>query len=245
MQSGDSTTSIDSWSGAFSLGVAVNGTSDYVHDDSTGNGIDSMGLLQLVGAGVINGAFSASLTVIGFFLAGTLLGITTSLQLHELARPTQPLLRRLLMRAPGTYHHSLMVSNLAAGDGGFVASFSDGTVTDASWKARTFYIAPIDSPSNVRIVQNVRDTSKVSVKSLTCKEDCFAAHWSLPKDWIEKDFDDSSWPSATVYTNDTIGVKNKPAYMNFTDLFIGKNAKFIWSSNVVLDNHVIVRKTVK
>jgi hypothetical protein len=78
-----------------------------------GNSIDSMGLLQLVGAGVVNGVFSASLTVLGFFLAGTLLGITTSLQLHELARPTQPLLRQLLLRAPGTYHHSLMVSNLS------------------------------------------------------------------------------------------------------------------------------------
>jgi len=132
-----------------------------------------------------------------------------------------------------------------AGDGGFVASFSDGTITDSSWKAQTFYIAPIDSPSNVRIVGNVRDTSKVRVNRLTCREDCYAAHWALPKDWTEKDFDDSSWPSATVYTNDTIGVKNKPAYMNFTELFIGKKAKFIWSSNVVLDNHVIVRKTVK
>ena len=31
----------------------------------------------------------------------------------ELANPTQPLLRRLLLEAPGTYHHSLMVGNLA------------------------------------------------------------------------------------------------------------------------------------
>jgi len=46
-----------------------------------------------------------------------------------------------------------------AGDEGFVASFSDGTVTDTSWKAQIFYTAPIDSPSNVRIVGNVRDTS--------------------------------------------------------------------------------------
>jgi hypothetical protein len=132
-----------------------------------------------------------------------------------------------------------------AGDGGFVASFSDGTITDSSWKAQTFYIAPIDSPSNVRIVGNVRDTSKVRVNSLTCGEDCFAAHWTLPKDWFKIDFDDSTWPSATVYSNDTIGVNNKPAYMNFSELFIRKKAKFIWSSNVVLDNHVIVRKTVK
>ena len=45
------------------------------------------------------------------------------------------------------------------GDGGFVASFSDGTVTDTGWKAQTFYSTPIDSPSNVRIVGKVRDTS--------------------------------------------------------------------------------------
>jgi putative nucleotidyltransferase with HDIG domain len=77
------------------------------------NNLDSTGLLQLVVAAVANGVFSASLALIGFFLAGNLLGITTSLQLQELARPTQPLLRQLLLRAPGTYHHSLMVSNLA------------------------------------------------------------------------------------------------------------------------------------
>ena len=48
---------------------------------------------------------------------------------------------------------------------------------------------------------------------------------------VNKDFDDSSWPSATVYSNDTIGVNNKPAYMNFSVLFTNKKAKFIWSSN--------------
>jgi putative nucleotidyltransferase with HDIG domain len=77
------------------------------------NSLDSMGLVQLISAGVANGILSASLTLVGFFLAGNLLGVTTSLQLLELARPTQPLLRQLLLRAPGTYHHSLMVSNLA------------------------------------------------------------------------------------------------------------------------------------
>jgi putative nucleotidyltransferase with HDIG domain len=41
------------------------------------------------------------------------LNITTSLQLLELGRPTHPLLNELLMKAPGTYHHSLMVGNMA------------------------------------------------------------------------------------------------------------------------------------
>ena len=44
---------------------------------------------------------------------GNLFGITTSFQLLELANPSQPLLRRLLLETPGTYHHSLMVGNLA------------------------------------------------------------------------------------------------------------------------------------
>jgi putative nucleotidyltransferase with HDIG domain len=44
---------------------------------------------------------------------GHLFGITTTLGLLELAHPTQPLFRRLLTEAPGTYHHSIVVGNLA------------------------------------------------------------------------------------------------------------------------------------
>lgn len=66
----------------------------------------------LVHAGV-NGALSASLCFLSFSLLGRLLGITTHLQLLELAHPNQPLLARLAREAPGTYHHSLVVSNLA------------------------------------------------------------------------------------------------------------------------------------
>jgi putative nucleotidyltransferase with HDIG domain len=42
-----------------------------------------------------------------------LFDITTTLQLLELARPTHPLLNELLRKSPGTYHHTLMVANLA------------------------------------------------------------------------------------------------------------------------------------
>ncbi|MCL6595082.1 MAG: HDIG domain-containing protein [Firmicutes bacterium] len=41
------------------------------------------------------------------------LGVLTPVRLIELANPNQPLLRRLLMEAPGTYHHSVVVANLA------------------------------------------------------------------------------------------------------------------------------------
>ncbi len=65
------------------------------------------------GLSVVNGLLSASLTVGTFSLLGRMFGITTTMQLLELSDPTQPLLRRLLNEAPGTYHHSIMVGNLA------------------------------------------------------------------------------------------------------------------------------------
>ncbi len=42
----------------------------------------------------------------------SLTGITTPFTLLELANPSQPLLRNLLLKAPGTYHHSILVGNL-------------------------------------------------------------------------------------------------------------------------------------
>lgn len=40
-------------------------------------------------------------------------GLVTPIKLLELANPAHPLLRRLQLEAPGTYHHSIMVGNLA------------------------------------------------------------------------------------------------------------------------------------
>lgn len=70
------------------------------------------GPVPLAAAGIGNGALATSLTLAGFYALGNLFRITTTLQLMELARPTHPLLRQLQMRAPGTYHHSLIISNM-------------------------------------------------------------------------------------------------------------------------------------
>jgi len=40
-------------------------------------------------------------------------GVVTPLKLLDLTNPTNPLMRRLTLEAPGTYHHSLIVANLA------------------------------------------------------------------------------------------------------------------------------------
>ncbi|MBU2701505.1 putative nucleotidyltransferase with HDIG domain [Sporomusaceae bacterium BoRhaA] len=63
------------------------------------------------------GAFSgiaASIITIGILpYLENLFNITTASKLLDLARPNHPLLRQLLLEAPGTYHHSILVGNLA------------------------------------------------------------------------------------------------------------------------------------
>ena len=55
-------------------------------------------LVQLHLIMLLNGGLSASVALIGYFVLGNLFGITTSLQLTELSRPTHPLLRQLLLK---------------------------------------------------------------------------------------------------------------------------------------------------
>ena len=74
---------------------------------------DVTGILQLWGASALSAAGAAVAAVGTFAVLGNVFGILTVFQLLELANPSQPLLRRLLIETPGTYHHSLMVGNLA------------------------------------------------------------------------------------------------------------------------------------
>ena len=63
--------------------------------------------------GLLNGVFAAIFTVGTLPAWENLFGIITPLKLLELSNPNQPLLKKLLMEAPGTYHHSIIVGNLA------------------------------------------------------------------------------------------------------------------------------------
>jgi len=82
---------------------------------------------------------------------------------------------------------------------------------------------------------------------MTKKSANYLERHRVAEDWMMPNFDDSAWPAAETFTNDTVGVKNKKSYMNFLDVFDAKraDAEFIWSSNLVLDNLVLLRKTVK
>lgn len=70
-------------------------------------------LLTQSSFGIVSALLSAILTLglLPFF--ETSLGILSDIKLLSLSNPNQPLLRRLLVEAPGTYHHSVMVANLS------------------------------------------------------------------------------------------------------------------------------------
>jgi len=98
----------------------------------TGSAMLCMALtLKLIGAdgtiiapdgGVLRSSFWAMANgALGGFLVSGLLpaiehvfDVTTDVRLLEWSDPNKPLLRKLLLEAPGTYHHSMVVGNLAA-----------------------------------------------------------------------------------------------------------------------------------
>ena len=103
------------------------------------------------------------------------------------------------------------------GDGGLILKFADGTVTDATWKAKVVMHGPID-----------RDTANPKVRNEP-----------IPDGWFMPGFDDSSWPAATTYTQERIDPKQPFFEHDF------KGASWIWSSDLDLDNTVLFRKTVQ
>jgi hypothetical protein len=137
------------------------------------------------------------------------------------------------------------------GDGGMVAVFYDSNntiiaATGKEWKAQTFYTAPITDLSCPTEKGALRLSDKCSTKDSPDGSMYYALHWAVPLGWMNADFDDSQWAAASTYTNATVGVDNKPAYTNFTSIFNDptNDAQFIWSTNLILDNEVIVRHTV-
>lgn len=103
------------------------------------------------------------------------------------------------------------------GDGGFILKFSDGTVTNAKWKARSFFTGPLG-----------RDTANPKI-----------ARTSIPLDWFAPDFDDSNWGNATEFSESEVGPKKTFYDFDFQD------AKFIWSKDLALDNTVIFRTRIE
>ncbi len=105
------------------------------------------------------------------------------------------------------------------GDAGLIIKFSDGTVTNAKWKAKGFFKGPLN-----------REVANPQVR-----------HDPIPANWYAVDFDDSSWAAATEYTEERVNPKE--SFQQAKEAFAG--AKFIWSADLDLDNTVIFRTKVE
>lgn len=103
------------------------------------------------------------------------------------------------------------------GDGGFILKFGDGTVTNATWKAKSFFRGPLN-----------HDTVNPKVE-----------HTPIPANWFAVDFDDSGWERATEYTEERVNPK-EPFYKS--DF---QGAKFIWTGDLDLDNTIIFRTRIE
>ena len=103
------------------------------------------------------------------------------------------------------------------GDGGFILKFADGTVTNAGWKAKSFFHGPING-----------DTANPQVKQEP-----------LPANWWAVDFDDSAWKNAKEYAVEEVDPK-QPYFENDFE-----GAKFIWTDDLALDNTIIFRTKIE
>ena len=117
--------------------------------------------------------------------------------------------------------------NQQMGDGGFVAQFTDtatGAIiatTNGDWRGFVIQTAPLNSECE---------------KSADPNTECQFENLEEPSGWTSPSFDDATWPTATVYTADEVGVKD-----GYNEITWDANAELIWGSNLNTNNTILWR----
>ena len=116
------------------------------------------------------------------------------------------------------------------GDAGLVLQIRDVTsgkivsTTDKSWKTLLINKAPLNPEC---------------VTSNNPIQDCKFANTAQPANWATSSFKDSQWGNATEFSEKEVGVKE-----GYFDISWSPDVKLIWTSNLKLDNTILIRKTV-
>ena len=74
---------------------------------------ESLDTMKIIGWAIVGGVLSGALAIALQPLFEFVFRLATPTRLLELTNPGQPLMKRLMIEAPGTYHHSIIVANLA------------------------------------------------------------------------------------------------------------------------------------
>ena len=120
--------------------------------------------------------------------------------------------------------------NQQIGDGGIIAQIREvnsGQVvatTNKSWKVFVTNKAPINEEC---------------VKSSNPLFDCKTVVTKAPNSWASASFKDVSWRSATEFSASAVGVKD-----GFFDYSWAPGSSLVWSSNLKLDNTILLRKRI-
>ena len=93
------------------------------------------------------------------------------------------------------------------------------------WKVLTINKAPLNTEC---------------VKSANPIAECKSVNVTIPSTWATSTYKDSSWKYATEFSKETVGVKE--GYFDYSWI---PGAALVWSSDLKLDNTILLRKIVK
>lgn len=116
------------------------------------------------------------------------------------------------------------------GDGGFVAQFTDTSTgkvvayTNSSWRGLVVHQAPLNVSCEKSKTPDTECTSRISAE---------------PAGWLESSFNDASWPTASTYSKEQVGVKD-----GYNNISWSSNAQIIWTSDLEIDNTILWRYAV-
>ena len=118
-----------------------------------------------------------------------------------------------------------------AGDGGFIAQFVDAdtnevlAVSNENWRCTAIHRAPL----------NLNECERSSNPQQVCKSKIDPE----PNNWKSPTFDSSNWPNAVVHS-----IREVQPHGEYSSYSWQSAAKFIWSSDLVVDNTVLCRFTI-
>lgn len=120
------------------------------------------------------------------------------------------------------------------GDGGLIAQFRDAAtgnvlgVTNSAMRCLVVHRAPMDKAC-------ASQTSPVAGEG-----PCGFVETEIPANWASADFDDSAWPNATEHSERDVSPKDGYDQINWDP-----TAKLVWSGDLVQDNTLLCRLTLR
>tara|TARA_R110002153_G_scaffold99102_5_gene234409 strand:- start:30684 stop:32954 length:2271 start_codon:yes stop_codon:yes gene_type:complete len=124
--------------------------------------------------------------------------------------------------------------NQQMGDGGFIMQITDTdthkvvSVTNSSWKCEVLHRAPL----NKLCEQGSNPVAGEGYCTFMSKE--------APTNWLQADFDDSSWSNATEHSVASVGPKD-----GYDEINWDKSAQLIWGDDLETDNTIICRANIQ